>query len=72
MKIVLDVPQNRVSFVMELLRNLSFVRVKPIADDVSDEKALFLTELAESVEELNDVLEGRTKATNAFDLLDEL
>jgi hypothetical protein len=72
MKIVLDVPQNRVGFIMELLRSLSFIRVKPIADDISDEKALFLTELGESVEELNEVLAGRAKAGNAFDLLDEL
>ena len=72
MKIVLDVPQNKVNFMLELLRSLSFVQVKPISDDMSDEKALFLTELGESVGELNDVLAGRVKAGNAYDLLDEL
>ncbi len=47
---------------MELLRNLSFVKAKPLPVGVSAEKALFLAELGEAVEELNDVLAGKTQA----------
>ncbi|MGA0559885.1 hypothetical protein ACO2Q8_24705 [Larkinella sp. VNQ87] len=72
MKIVLDIPENKVGFMMELLRSLSFVKTKPLPVGISDEKALFLAEFEESVDELNDVLAGKTQARNAFDLLDEL
>ena len=72
MKIVLDIPDNKVSFMMELLKNLSFVKARPLVANVSDDKAVFLAELGESVEELNDVLAGRTQARDAYGLLDEL
>ena len=57
---------------MELLRSLSFVKAKPLPVGTSSEKALFLTELGEAVEELNDVLAGKTQARDAYGLLDEL
>lgn len=72
MKIVLDIPDNKVGFMMELLRSLSFVKAKPLPVGISNEKALFLAELGEAVEELNDVLSGKAQARDAYKLLDEL
>lgn len=72
MKIVLDIPDSKVSFMMELLRNLSFVQAEPLPVGISDQKALFLTELGESVTELNQILSGKTQARDAYELLDEL
>ncbi len=72
MKIVLDVPDNKVSFMLELLSSLSFVKAKPLPVGISDEKALFLTEFFESINELNQVLEGKIQARDAYQLLDEL
>jgi len=57
---------------MELLRSLSFVKAEPLPIGISDEKAVFLTELVESLTELNQVLSGKTQARNAYELLDEL
>lgn len=57
---------------MELLRSLSFVKAKPLPAGTSDEKALFLTEFSESVQELNQVLAGKAQARDAYQLLDEL
>lgn len=72
MKIVLDIPDNKVVFMMELLKSLFFVKAQPVAANVSDDKAVFLAELGESVEELNEVLAGRIQARDAYGLLDEL
>lgn len=72
MKIVLDIPDSKVSFMMELLRSLSFVKTKRLPVSTSNEKALFLVELSEAVEKLNDVLAGKTQAHDAYELLDEL
>ncbi len=71
MKIVLDIPDNKVSFMMELLRSLTFIKAKPLPVGTSDEKALFLAEFEEAVSELNQVLAGKTEARNAYELLDE-
>ena len=57
---------------MELLRSLSFVKAKPLPVGMSNEKSLFLAELGEAVEELNDVLVGKKQSRDAYELLDEL
>ena len=72
MKIVLDIPDNRATFMLELLQSLPFVKTRPLPVGVSDEKALFIAEFGQSVDELNDVLNGKAEAGNAYDLLDEL
>lgn len=72
MKIVLDVPDDKANFMMELLRSLSFVKAKPLPVGISDQKAVFLTEFAEAIDELNAVLAGKAQARDAYQLLDEL
>jgi len=45
---------------------------QPKALETSKLKALFLDELGEAIEELNDVLAGKAKAHDAYELLDVL
>ena len=65
MKIVLDFPDRKAGFMMELLRSLSFVKTRPMLIGITNEKALFLAEWGEEVEEPNDKLTTKTQARNA-------
>lgn len=68
MKVLLDIPDNKAAFFMEVLKSFSFVKAKPI----SPEKAQILLELKEAVENLNLVKQGKLKARPAKELLHEL
>jgi len=68
MKAVLDIKDSRASFVMELLDNFSFVKVKPI----TNAKAMLLSEIREAVDVINLVKNGQIQARPAKELLDEL
>ena len=68
MKILLDIKDNKAHFFMELIKNFSFVKAKPLTDN----KALFLEELKEATEEVNLIKAGKKKARNADDFLNEL
>jgi hypothetical protein len=68
MKVLLDIKDSKVPFVMELLKNLAFVKAKP----VNKEKAQLIAEIKEAVEELKLVKAGKKKARNAEDFLNEL
>ena len=62
MKIILNFPDSKVDFMMELLSSLSFVKTKPMLVGNANEKALFLAEWDEAVEGSNDMLVDRTQA----------
>lgn len=68
MKVLLDIKDNKVSFVMELLNNLNFVKVKPL----TDEKAELIGNIREAVEELKLVRQGKLKGIPAKELLNDL
>jgi len=68
MKAVLDIKDSKASFVIELLNNFSFVKVKPI----TNEKALLLSELREAVDTLNLIKRGKFHARPAKELLNEI
>ena len=68
MKVLLDIKDSKVAFVMELLNSLNFVKVKPL----SDEKAELMSNIKEAVEELNLIKQGKLKGIPAKDLLNEL
>ena len=68
MKILLDIKDNKVDFVMELLRNFSFIKAKTL----TPYKAQVLQDLKEAVESINLVKQGKLKARPAKDLLNEL
>ena len=62
MKIVLDTPDDQFSFVKAAL----------LTAGASNEKALFLAEFGEAIDELNNVLAGKAQDADAYPLLDEL
>lgn len=68
MKVLLDIKDSKVPFVMELLESFSFVKAKPL----STYKAEVLENLKDAVEELNLISEGKLKGRNAEELLNEL
>jgi len=68
MKAVLEIKDSKAQFIMELLNNFSFVKVKPI----TDEKALLLSEIREAVDTLNLVKKGKIQARPAKELLNEI
>lgn len=68
MKVLLDIQDNKVPFVMELLNSLKFVKAKPL----SDEKAELINDMREAVEEVNLIRQGKLVGTSAKELLDEL
>ena len=68
MKAVLEIKDSKVQFVMELLNNFSFVKVKPI----TNEKALLLSEIREAVDTINLIKKGKVQARPAKELLNEI
>lgn len=68
MKVILEIKDNKAPFVLELLNNLSFVKIKPI----SEEKAELMTDLREAVEELKLIRKGELRGISAKELLHEL
>lgn len=68
MKVILDIKDNKVDFVMELLNSLSFVKAEPL----TSKKAKFLKEVKGSVDEVVLAKKGKIKLQNAEDLLNEL
>ena len=68
MKIMVEVEEEKAGFLLELLKQLKFVKVKPI----SPYKSEILEGLAEAVHEVNLAKEGKIKLKTAKEMLDEL
>jgi hypothetical protein len=68
MKIMLDVKDDKASFMMEVLKNFKDVKAKPI----TRYKADVLEGLKEAVEEVRLIKQGKLKGIPAKDILDEL
>jgi len=68
MKILLEIPDNKASFFLEVLKNFSFVKTK----NITDEKAQLMDDIKESIEELKLIRQGKLKGIPAKDLLNEL
>jgi hypothetical protein len=68
MKVLLDIKDNKAGFVLELLKNLPFVKAKTLTPS----KAQVLEELREAVENMTLIKQGKLKARPAKELLDEL
>ena len=67
MKLLLEIPNNKANFALELLKSLRF-KVKPL----TDYKAQVLEDLRDAVEEVNLAKRGKIKLKSAEKLLDEL
>lgn len=68
MKVLLDIKDNKAASLMEVLKDLSYVK----AQTISDEKALLMEEIKEAVQELKLIRQGKLKGIPAKQLLDEL
>jgi hypothetical protein len=68
MKILLDVKDSKAGFVMELLRNLSYVKTKTLTAS----KAQLLSEMNDAVEEVKLAKKGKKKLKSFDEFLNEL
>lgn len=68
MKLELEVKDSKAPFVLELLKNFSFIKTKKI----SPSKQRFLKEFEEAVDEMTLIEKGKKRATNIKDVIDGL
>lgn len=68
MKVILDIKDEKASFMMEVLKNFKDVKAKPI----TNYKADILEGLNEAVEQVKLIKQGKLKGIPAKDLLNEL
>lgn len=68
MKILLDIKDEKSEFILELLRNFSFVKTEPL----SAYKENVIKGIKKGVSEVNLINEGKLKGIPARDLLNEL
>lgn len=68
MKILLDIKDSKAAFFLELLKDFSYVKAKPLTEN----NHLFINELKDAVNEVNAIKTGRLKGRPASELLNEL
>ncbi len=68
MKLLLEVKDDKAPFVLELLKNLKFVKTR----ELTPTKADVLASLKQSFEEVKLIEAGKLKGRRAEDLFDEL
>ncbi len=68
MKVVLEIPDNKVSMFLDYIKDFKFVKSKSI----SAEKELLLKEIQEAVENLKLAKQGKLNLKTARDLYNEL
>jgi hypothetical protein len=68
MKVILDLPDNKAPFFLEMIKNYPFVR----AENIVTEKIQLLEEMREAIDNLNKVKKGILKPKPAKDLLNEI
>ena len=71
MKVILDIEDSKVGFIMELLKNFKFVKAKPLTP-YSPYKEEVFNNIREAVEEMKLIKAGKLKGIPAKDLLNEL
>ncbi len=67
-RVVIDIPDNKLNFFMELVKNLGFKKVKQI----SKNQQQFIDDLKDSLEQVKQHQEGEIELQSAKDFLDEL
>lgn len=68
MKILLEIPDNKASSLMDVLKSISYVKAKQLTDG----KAKLMEEIREAVDEMKLIKAGKKRARNAEDFLNEL
>lgn len=69
MQVLVEIPDNKATFGLEVLRSLVFVKK---ANPISSEKSLLIEEIKEAVDNLALVRNGKMKLKSARDLYNEL
>lgn len=73
MKLTVEIPDNKADFMLELLQNLPFVKVRQNRKTkIANQKAELIADMQEAVIELNEVLAGRKTSRSVYDFLEEL
>lgn len=72
MKLLLDIPDNKSAFVLELLKNLPFVKTKKVTEENLRSEEEFFEGLSNSIEQVKLAREGKIKLQSAREFLDEL
>jgi len=67
-RVVIDIPDNKINFFLELVKNLGFKKVKRITDKQKE----FVDDLKHSLEQVKLHQEGKIKLQSAEDFLNEL
>ena len=67
MKVLLDIQDDKMPFMMEVLENFKFVKVEPLSEE-DDLKA----DLKQAVAEVNQIRAGKLKGIPIEDLLNDL
>jgi hypothetical protein len=67
-RLVIDIPDNKVSFFMELIKNLGIKRVQKL----SDKQKSFVDDLQHSLEQVKQHQDGKIRLQSAEDFLNEL
>ncbi len=68
MRVLLDIPDNKATSLMEVLKSISYLKTTII----SEEKAHLIDEIKQSIEEIKLVRAGKLKARPIEELLNEL
>lgn len=67
-RVVIDIPDNKLNFFLELVKNLGFKKVRKL----SDEQKEFVDDLRHSLEQVKQHRDGKIKLQSAEDFLNEL
>ena len=67
-RIVLDIPDNKLNFFMELLKNLGIKKVKKL----SSQQVQYIDGLNQAIDEVEEHAKGNIDLQNAKDFLEEL
>lgn len=67
-RIVIEIPDNKLSFFMELVNNLGFKKVRKI----SKEQEEFVNDLQDALHQVNEHQSGKIELQEAKDFLNEL
>ncbi len=68
MKVLLDIPDNKASSLMDVLNSISYVKAKTL----TDEKALLLEEIKQGIDEMKLIRSGKKATRSADDFLNDL
>lgn len=68
MKVLIEIPDNKASSFLDVIKSISYVKAKPLTDS----KSKLFEDIREAVVEMKLIKAGKKKARNADDFLNEL